>query len=103
MPEVFPTRFTLPLTREVRFNTRLNHLADASELRAQDQLAPLFRWNLKIGPISDAELAAIQSFHAARGGGYESFILLDPLDNLLLWSEDFSQAAWQKSSPSELQ
>jgi hypothetical protein len=100
MPEVFPTRFTLPLTREVRFTTRLNRTPDFTELRAQDQAAPLFRWDLQLGPLSDAEFAAIQGFYAARGGGYESFVFLDPLDNLLQWSEDFSQAAWLKSNPS---
>src|SRR5436309_7789297 len=103
MPETFPTRFTLPLAREVRFTSRLNRLSGGSELRTQDQIAPLFRWNLKIGPIGDAELSEIETFHAARGGAYESFVFLDPLDNLLRWSEDFSQFPWQKSNPSALQ
>lgn len=100
MSSVFPTRFTLPLTREARFTTRLNRAPDFTEVRTGDQLTPLFRWNLQLGPLSDAEFAAIQSFHAACNGAYQSFVFLDPLDNLLQWSEDFSQAVWQKSNPS---
>lgn len=102
MSEIFPTRFSLPLSRELAFTTRLNRTPDFTELRAQDQPAPLFRWDLDLGPLSDADFAAVQNFHAARGGAYESFTFLDPLDNLLQWSEDFSQASWQKSSPSQI-
>jgi hypothetical protein len=100
MSSVFPTRFTLPLTREARFTTRLNRAPDFTEVRTQDQLTPLFRWNLQLGPLSDSDLAAIQSFHASCGGAYQSFVFLDPLDNLLSWSEDFAQAVWQETAPS---
>src|SRR5260221_2589732 len=99
MPEVFPTRCTLPMTRQSRYTTRINRMPDLAETRTGDQLGPLFRWDLQLGPLSDADAAAIQDFYAARNGGYESFAFLDPLDNLLQWSEDFSQAVWQKSSP----
>ncbi len=102
MPEVFPTRFTHPLTRELRFTTRTNRTADATEYRNADQANPLFRWDLSIGPLADADYAAIQNFHSSRGGAYETFVFLDPLDNLLQWSEDFSQAAWVKSNPSQI-
>jgi hypothetical protein len=100
MPEVFPTRFTLPMTRESRYTTRVNRMPDFTEARTADQVSPLFRWDLQLGPLSDADAATIQSFYAARNGGYETFAFLDPLDNLLQWSEDFSQSAWQKSNPS---
>lgn len=103
MSELFPPRYTLPLTREVRFTSQVNRASDYSEVRSQDQAGPLFRWNLQIGPLTDAEAAALQSFYAARNGAYESFIFFDPLDNLLRWSEDFSQAPWVKTSPSALQ
>ncbi len=103
MPEVFPTLATFPLSREIRFATRLNQMTDLTEYRTADSAAPLFRWDLAIGPLSDAEAATVRDFFQARGGGYESFCFFDPLDNLLQWSEDFSQAAWQKSSPADLQ
>lgn len=103
MPEVFPPFATYPLSREVRFTTRLNKLADLTEYRATERATPLFRWELDLRPLEDSELADLQNFFQARGGPYEGFIFFDPLDNLLKWSEDFSQAAWQKTSPADLQ
>jgi hypothetical protein len=100
MPNVFPTRFTLPLARESRFTSRINRTPDFTEIRAQDQTGPLFLWNLQLGPLTDADAATLQNFYAACNGGYQSFAFLDPLDNLLQWSEDFTQACWQKTSPS---
>lgn len=102
MPEVFPPLATYPLSREVRFTTRLNHLTDSTEYRATELAVPLFHWDLSVQPLSDAGLTTVQNFFQARGGAYESFGFLDPLDNLLLWSEDFTQAAWQKSNPVDL-
>jgi hypothetical protein len=102
MSEVFPTRYTLPLEREARFTSRVNRMPDFTEIRDQDQTSPLFRWNLQLGPLTDADATTLQSFYAACNGGYQTFAFLDPLDNLLQWSEDFTQAAWQKTAPSFL-
>jgi hypothetical protein len=100
MSEVFPTLFTLPLARESRFTSRINRTPDYTEMRAQDQTGPLFRWNLQLGPLSDAEATTLQNFYATCNGGYQTFAFLDPLDNLLQWSEDFSQACWHATLPS---
>jgi hypothetical protein len=102
MPEVFPPFATYPLTREVHFATRVNQMPDLTEYRATETATPLFRWDLTLEPLTDIEAATVQSFLQARGGGYESFSFLDPLDNLLQWSEDFTQAVWQKSAPADL-
>ncbi|GEM_PF-1067923 len=102
MLEIFPTIFTLPLSREERFTSRVNRMPDYSELRAQDQSTPLSRWNLQFGPLTDAEATTLQSFYASCNGGYDSFAFLDPLDNLLQWSENFAQAPWQATTPSGL-
>jgi hypothetical protein len=103
MSEVFPTLATLPLTREARFTSRINRTPDYTEMRAQDQTGPLFRWSLQLGPLSDAEATTLQSFYATCNGGYQTFAFLDPLDNLLQWSQDVTQACWQATSPSSLQ
>jgi hypothetical protein len=98
----FPPIATYPLSREARYVTRLNRTADFTEYRAPDAATPRFAWDVDIGPVTDAEAAQVLSFYQTRGGGYESFAFLDPMDNLLLWSEDFSQAAWVKSLPANL-
>jgi hypothetical protein len=103
MSEVFPNLATLPLTREARFTSRINRTPDYTEMRAQDQTGPLFRWNLQLGPLTDAEATTLQNFYATCNGGYQTFAFLDPLDNLLQWSEDVTQASWQATSPSSLQ
>ncbi len=103
MSNVFAPRVTYPLAREARYTTRVNQMVDSSEYRATELATPLFRWQLNLAPLEDSDLADLQSFFLARGGPYESYVFLDPLDNLLQWSEDFSQAAWQKTSPAELQ
>src|ERR1035438_8955532 len=100
MSNVFPTRFTLPLTRQVRFTSRVNRAPDFTEFRAQDQPTPLYRWDLQLGPLSDTDATTVVSFYNSCGGPYQSFAFLDPLDNLLLWSEDITQSAWQKTTPS---
>jgi hypothetical protein len=103
MSNRFPTVFTLPLARESRFTSRVNRTPDYTEWRAPDQTGPLFRWDLQIGPLSDAEATTLQNFYASCNGGYQTFAFLDPLDNLLQWSQDFTQACWQASTPSSLQ
>src|SRR5260221_12801405 len=100
MPEIFPPRFTLPLTREARFTSRVSRTPDLTESRAQDQAGPLLHWDLQLGPLSDAETAETRSFYAARNGGYERFVFLDPLDNLLRRSGNFTQSPWRMSTPS---
>jgi hypothetical protein len=98
--DIFPPLAAYPLTREVRYTSRLNRLAGAVEYRATDA-GPRLLWNVTL-ELTDAELAQVQAFYQARGGQYEAFSFLDPLDNLLRWSEDFSQAAWVKSDPANL-
>jgi hypothetical protein len=102
MPEVFPTRFTLPLSREARFTSRVSRTPDFTEMRAADQATTLFRWDLQVGPLTDADATSLQAFYASCNGGYQSFVFLDPLDNLLNWSEDFAQSCWLKTIPSSL-
>lgn len=48
--------------------------------------------------ITDAEVATLLTFFRARKGRYGSFRFLDPGGNLVQYSEDFSQAYWDKSN-----
>jgi hypothetical protein len=77
--------------------TRLN----ATEQRSSDA-GPRRVWDLEF-ELTGAEMAALAAFFTAHDGPYEGFIFLDPLDNLLKWSESFPQAAWEKSQPSFMQ
>lgn len=59
---------------------------------------PLGRWTLNYQHLTDAELAALQSFFASMNGRYGEFTFLDPGGNLAEYSDDFSVAAWEKYS-----
>lgn len=58
----------------------------------------LATYTLTYQSLTDDELNSIRAFFDARKGRYESFEWLDPAGNLVEYSEDFSQAAWTKSS-----
>jgi hypothetical protein len=102
MPKVLSIRGDFPIAREACFLTRRNCLDDGTEYRTPEQAAPLYRWEIDLGGRSDAELRELEDSFLALGGPYESFVFLDPLANLLKWSEDFSQAVWTKSHPGDL-
>ena len=46
--------------------------------------------------LSDAEAAALRAFFVAAEGTLNGFTFLDPAGNLLAWSDDLNNAAWQK-------
>ena len=60
--------------------------------------SPLGKFALNFLCITDAEVATLRAFFQDRCGRLKAFRLLDPGGNLLQYSEDFSQAAWDKSS-----
>ena len=88
---------SLPVSRSGRYVTRLNRLADLNEYRYADQANILMRWEVALEAIPDADVTTLAAFFAARNGKYSRFTFLDPLENLLKWSEDYSQSLWQKT------
>jgi hypothetical protein len=64
---------------------------------AQFPLTRSQRWRTIINDqdLTDSEAGSISALFAASQGSYGAFTFLDPLANLLGWSEDFSQAGWQ--------
>jgi hypothetical protein len=47
--------------------------------------------------LTDAEWQAIQSLFATTEGRLKSFLFLEPGENLVAWSEKFSEAVWVKT------
>lgn len=52
-------------------------------------------WRLKYGSLTREEAGRLREFHAAMDGRRGRFTFVDPLANLLKWSEDLSQAEWE--------
>ncbi|MBI3667252.1 MAG: hypothetical protein HY236_13680 [Acidobacteria bacterium] len=84
----------LPLRRRTGYRTLLNQPLGGSEIRVED--ADLFErsWELPLDELSDGEWQAIQNLFFATEGRLKSFLFLEPGENLLAWSQNFTAAAW---------
>jgi hypothetical protein len=85
-----------PLRKTRRQRTVVNRAADGSSIRLADPTAEVGEWLLRYAELSDDELAALQQFFISAGGSLNGFTFLDPSANLLAWSEDLTNAVWQK-------
>ncbi len=84
-----------PIAKVLETRTVVNQLADGSKVKLADSTGGLTGWRLQYAAISDAELAAIQQLFQACEGSLGAFTFVDPVGNLLAWSEDLANAVWQ--------
>ena len=83
-----------PLARVDARRTAVNVMADGSILKFEDVAGARAEWALRLDSLNDAERLAIEQLYLATEGQLRTFTLLDPVTNLLSWSEDFSKPAW---------
>lgn len=83
-----------PVTRTNQRRTVANVLADGSDLRMEDPGAAQVSWDLIYTHVTTDEVANIQALFDAVEGRLGTFTFVDPTDNLLNWTEDFSQSTW---------
>jgi len=83
-----------PVARLTSIRAFLNVLPDGSTLRMADTGAQTVEWQLAYASLTDAEAALIQELFDSVEGRLNTFTFLDPTDNLLMWSEDWTQAVW---------
>jgi hypothetical protein len=86
-----------PLRKRRLARTVVNTTADGRTIKLPDVAAQTTEWQLQYTGLSDAELATLAQFFAAMEGSLNGFTFLDPNGNLLAWSNDPSQAEWQKA------
>jgi len=84
-----------PIRRRATAKTIVNELADGSRLRMSDPGAASIRWELKYSGLNDDEWRSIREVFAAAEGCLLNFTFLDPTDNLLAWSEDWTKPIWE--------
>ena len=84
-----------PLNRQLSQRSVQAEMEDGTILALADGAATYRRWQLAFSDLSDAEAGSLKAFFATTQGNLQPFLFLDPAANLLAWSEDFSQAAWQ--------
>ncbi len=89
----FRTRFTRTVLGESDGGIQAK-LADPGFERAE--------WVLRLPDLAEAEASALEALFEAVEGRLRPFVFLDPLANLLAWSEVFGNSPWQKPAPLQL-
>ncbi len=83
-----------PVARVTNMRTVANQLASGYTIRMEDTGAQKVQWQLRYSSLTDVERSSIESLFEASEGQLNTFTFLDPTDNLLMWSEDWTQAVW---------
>jgi hypothetical protein len=84
----------LPVSRTTMTRTLSNQLHGGDSIRMNDIAAGIVRWRLQYKNLADTEWSSIQELFEAVEGRLNSFTFLDPTDNLLTWSQDWSKPVW---------
>ena len=83
-----------PVTRTATMRTVTNHLLSGDTIRMSDPAATMIRWELKYSGLTDEEWSSLEQLFEAVEGQLNTFAFLDPTDNLLAWSEDWTKSVW---------
>jgi hypothetical protein len=75
-----------------------NVLPDGSLILFSDPYASRLQWQLSYMNLDDSDIAALQQHFALCSGPVHAFTFIDPTDNMLVWSMDPTQTAWQSSN-----
>ncbi len=84
-----------PLRRTRTWRSIANQMESGERILLPDAAAGQIEWRLSFTELTDAETARINDFFASAEGVFRPFLFIDPLANLLGWSEDFSRPDWQ--------
>jgi hypothetical protein len=84
-----------PITRQRLARTVVNQSVQDYQVKLADPGAAITEWHLSFEEMSDQELAALEALFQAVEGSLTPFTFLDPVDNLLAWSEQQNQPVWQ--------
>ena len=84
-----------PVRRWMELRTLTNEILGGDTIRAQDAGSGTVHWELQYTGLSDAEWSSIDQLFQAAEGQLNTFTFLDPTDNLLMWSEDWTQSVWK--------
>jgi hypothetical protein len=83
-----------PIVRQTAMRTVSNMLPSGDTIRMSDPGANAMSWRLQYSNLSDAEWTSLETLFQEVEGQLTTFTFLDPMDNLLLWSEDWTKPVW---------
>jgi hypothetical protein len=82
--------------RKIRHSrTVVNRAADGSTIKLADPAAEVTEWVLTYTDLTDEEAIALETFFETMEGTLNGFTFLDPAGNLLAWSDQLDNEAWQ--------
>jgi len=84
-----------PINRSRRWRAIANDLEGGERIMLPDLAAGQIEWKLSYQDLVDLEVQAINDLFILSQGEFGAFTFIDPLANLLAWSEDLSQPNWQ--------
>jgi hypothetical protein len=85
-----------PMRKTRRTRTVTNRAADGSTIKLSDPAGVTTEWTLSYTDLSDQEAATLRTFFEAAEGSLNGFTFLDPSGNLLAWSDQLTNAVWQR-------
>jgi hypothetical protein len=83
-----------PVRKRLQMRTVTNLAADGSAVKLADPAGEMTEWRLEYAGLTDAEAAALEEFFEAAEGTLNGFTFVDPVGNLLTYSEELDNAAW---------
>lgn len=84
-----------PLQRKRQWRAITNVLESGEMVSLRDSTGGQIEWRLGYRDLTDPEVGSLTALYAASAGGAVPFGFVDPMANLLGWSEDLSQPGWQ--------
>jgi hypothetical protein len=84
-----------PVRRARQWRAITNELESGEQILLADADGGHIGWDLSYVDLSDAEATAMKNLFAACSGSYAWFTFIDPMANLLGWSEDLTRSDWQ--------
>ena len=85
-----------PVRKRHVARTVVNQSCENYNIKLADPAGGVTEWHLAFEDLSDQELAALEVLFQASEGRLGAFTFLDPTANLLAWSEQQDEPAWQK-------
>lgn len=83
-----------PVARSLDMRAVANQLPSGFTIRMSDPGWQKVQWQLRYSGLTDGERSSIENLFEASEGQLNTFTFLDPMANLLAWSEDWTQAVW---------
>lgn len=84
-----------PVTRSRKWRAITNTLENGERIMLPDATAGQIEWKLSYQDLTIVEAQNLSDLFNTSQGGFASFTFIDPMANLLGWSENFSQPGWQ--------